>query len=318
MRSRNIKQGFFTNEGLAGLDLRTRLVFIGLWLLADRCGRLEDRPKRIGAELFPYEQVDIGHSLELLSEMTDGNGAFIERYQIGEMRYIQISNFIKHQSPHTRERESEIPAPRASQEKSPEKAMPSPEKAMPSPSDSNVSDSNVSDSLIPDSLIQTPYTPLCSSKSDERVSDQTDLSIITKSKSSPRSKPTQKPSPRGKTKKTKPEEDQKFLVFWTHCHKQVGKKEAAREWQALQQALMKQEIDPDWLFDQIREYTASSTMNGEVLSPAEFLRACRIKGGKQASGMAAAEVSDPPGLVQCRDIVKSAFGKKTIPGREGK
>jgi len=43
MRSRNIKPGFFKNEIIAEMPTETRLLFIGLWLLADREGRLEDR-----------------------------------------------------------------------------------------------------------------------------------------------------------------------------------------------------------------------------------------------------------------------------------
>ena len=46
-RARNIKPGFFKNEFLAEMPCEVRLLFIGLWTLADREGRLEDRPKRI-------------------------------------------------------------------------------------------------------------------------------------------------------------------------------------------------------------------------------------------------------------------------------
>ena len=45
MRARNIKPGFFKNDALAELDFAGRLLFIGLWGIADRAGRLEDRPK---------------------------------------------------------------------------------------------------------------------------------------------------------------------------------------------------------------------------------------------------------------------------------
>ena len=48
-RARNIKPGFFANENLAECDPLARLLFAGLWCLADREGRLEDRPKRIAA-----------------------------------------------------------------------------------------------------------------------------------------------------------------------------------------------------------------------------------------------------------------------------
>ncbi len=64
MRARNIKPGFFKNEHLGTADPIVALLFEGLWLLADRDGRLEDRPLRIKAEIFPYrEGLDINGSL---------------------------------------------------------------------------------------------------------------------------------------------------------------------------------------------------------------------------------------------------------------
>ncbi|MDI9733891.1 hypothetical protein QM259_16735 [Acinetobacter baumannii] len=46
-RSRNIKPSFFMNEDIIELPFEARLLFIGLWILADREGRLENRPKKI-------------------------------------------------------------------------------------------------------------------------------------------------------------------------------------------------------------------------------------------------------------------------------
>lgn len=108
-RMRTIKPGFFTNDALAELDPFARLLFIGLWTLADREGRLEDRPKRIKAELFPYDDVDADALL------TDLAGAgFILRYEVAASgRFIQILNFARHQRPHSREAASEFPGPRA-------------------------------------------------------------------------------------------------------------------------------------------------------------------------------------------------------------
>ena len=44
------------NEELADLDPIARLLFIYLWMLADREGRLEDRPKRIAGRALPYDR----------------------------------------------------------------------------------------------------------------------------------------------------------------------------------------------------------------------------------------------------------------------
>lgn len=103
-RARNIKPGFFRNEELAECTYPARLLFIGLWTLADREGRLEDRPKRIRAELLAFDSIEVEPLLEELVAH-----AFIERYQVGPLRIIQVLTFTKHQSPHFREPPSTLP-----------------------------------------------------------------------------------------------------------------------------------------------------------------------------------------------------------------
>lgn len=105
-RARNIKPGFFSNDELAEVSPLGRLLFIALWTMADRAGRLEDRPKRIKVEALPYDDCD---AESLLSELAERD--FILRYARGGRRYIQIVNFSKHQNPHVREPESDIPGP---------------------------------------------------------------------------------------------------------------------------------------------------------------------------------------------------------------
>lgn len=106
MRARNIKPGFFKNEILAECSPMARLLYIGLWCMADREGRLELRPKRIKAELFPYENCKIESLLEELRK-----GGFIIAYKISDVLYLTIPTFPQHQSPHIKEAESTIPAP---------------------------------------------------------------------------------------------------------------------------------------------------------------------------------------------------------------
>ena len=105
-RARNIKPGFFKNEVLASLDAKDRLMFIGLWTLADKAGRLEDRPKRIKAEIFPYEDHDCEAGLSHLADY-----GFIIRYSADGGNFIQIPTWNKHQRPHHQEVPSEIPPP---------------------------------------------------------------------------------------------------------------------------------------------------------------------------------------------------------------
>lgn len=101
-RIRTIKPSLFMNERLAELPMAARFAYIGLFTIADREGRLEDRPKRIKAELLPYDSVNMNDLLERLQ-----SAGFIIRYtasggtstesEFGEMKVIQVVNFTKHQ-----------------------------------------------------------------------------------------------------------------------------------------------------------------------------------------------------------------------------
>lgn len=104
-RSRNIKPSVMDNEELAELPALTRLLFIFLWMLADREGRLEDRPKRIAAQALAYDRsADVGAMLDDLHK-----AGFITRYVAHGIACIQINQFAKHQTPHIREAESTLP-----------------------------------------------------------------------------------------------------------------------------------------------------------------------------------------------------------------
>ncbi len=105
-RARNLKPGFFKNEELAECSPWCRLCFAGLWTLADREGRLEDRPKRIKAELFPFDAFDVNPLLDELAER-----GFILRYEADGDRFIQVLQFRKHQAPHYSEKPSVIKPP---------------------------------------------------------------------------------------------------------------------------------------------------------------------------------------------------------------
>jgi hypothetical protein len=108
MRSRNIKPGFFKNDALAELSPLARILFAGLWCMADREGRLADRPKRIRGEVLPYDDCDVDGLLDELHE-----AGFIVRYVSPETPAIAIPEFTKHQNPHIREAPSRITPPTA-------------------------------------------------------------------------------------------------------------------------------------------------------------------------------------------------------------
>lgn len=108
-RARSIKPGIFKNELLGTADPIYTLAFVGLWMLADRDGRLEDRPVRIKGEVFPYRDVDVDSCLRWLAAHD-----FIKRYERGGRKCICICKFGEHQRPHPNEPASRLPAPQGS------------------------------------------------------------------------------------------------------------------------------------------------------------------------------------------------------------
>lgn len=159
-RARNIKPGFFKNEDLAEIEPLGRLLFAGLWTIADREGRLEDRPKRIKAELLPYDDCDTDNLLEALHSR-----GFILRYMAEGERFIAITAFDKHQNPHRNESDSVIPCPDiygTDTDHGPKDFVPRtealPEKDSTAPADSLFSDSLISESLSKH-IVADPATP---------------------------------------------------------------------------------------------------------------------------------------------------------------
>jgi hypothetical protein len=159
MRSRNIKPAFFKNDLLAELDHAARLLFIGLWCLADRNGLVEYRARRIRAEVFPYEpEIDVDGYITVISRL-----GFIRVLTDGNNDWILIENFSKHQNPHHTEK-TKLPDPKSLKEKgSSEVPDTSPLSNVMNPADSLL--------LIPDScsIEQTEEKPK-SSRRGERIS----------------------------------------------------------------------------------------------------------------------------------------------------
>lgn len=147
-RSRNIKPAFFKNYELADLGPVTQLLFAGLWCLADREGRLEDKPRLIKAELFPYYECDVNGELTELERL-----GFVRRYSVGDVAVVEVMNFKKHQTPHNTEKASLLPAFDPQTCCKPAPALDNGELTV-NPRKHN--DGKTPDSLIPDSLNLIP------------------------------------------------------------------------------------------------------------------------------------------------------------------
>jgi len=219
-RARNIKPSFFTNENLVELPLEDRLLFIGLWTMADRSGRMEDRPKRIKITLFPADNIDVDESLQRLQE-----AGFLERYQIDGRKYIQIWKFEKHQNPHKNEAHSSIPAPEgygASTVQAPYKHG-----------------AAHADSLIPDSLIPESSSKRAANASDMQTQCERNASASNKHANASKSNttasrftpPTKEEVSEYCKQRRSPVDAQRFVDFYAAKGWMIGKNKM-RDWKA--------------------------------------------------------------------------------------
>lgn len=104
-RARNIKPSFFTNPDLAELPDQAKLLFIGLWMLCDCQGKMLYDPRRIRAEIFPY---DMHLDCTGLVRCLHGAG-FVRLYSVEGKVYLWIPTFTKHQHTHIKEKPHGFP-----------------------------------------------------------------------------------------------------------------------------------------------------------------------------------------------------------------
>lgn len=107
MRRRELSPSFFTSEQVSSCSIPSRLLFAGLWCLADREGRLTDDPWRIRLAVFPTDRVNVD---ALLDELVGHQ--LIVRYSTdtGD-RLLAVPTFPKWQHVHPHEMKSALPAP---------------------------------------------------------------------------------------------------------------------------------------------------------------------------------------------------------------
>ena len=123
MRIRTIKPEFWSSEDIAALDYFDRLVFIGLWSMADDEGRLQGDARLIRSQLFPIDDHIGESSVRTHGALTEdslsihdtlmhlSNGGQITLYEGCNGRtYIQVTNFTEHQRIN-RPTASKYPAP---------------------------------------------------------------------------------------------------------------------------------------------------------------------------------------------------------------
>jgi|GEM_PF-1873881 len=109
-RIRTIKPEIALHEGLYDLEAETGLPIRFAWAVlpchCDREGRFEWRPRRLGAQILPYDTVDFSRVLDAL--WTRG---FLVRYAVAGREYGCIPSFGRHQVVNNRESASTTPSP---------------------------------------------------------------------------------------------------------------------------------------------------------------------------------------------------------------
>jgi hypothetical protein len=103
-RVRYLKPEFFDSTTVASVSFPARLLFAGLWTLADREGRLALEPRRIKARIFPYDDVVIE---TLFDELLDKHLAVA--YEAEGRLCLWLPGFLEHQRPHPNEAKSTLP-----------------------------------------------------------------------------------------------------------------------------------------------------------------------------------------------------------------
>lgn len=107
-RARNIKPGFFESEDPARVGFPQRLLWIALWTLADRSGRLERRPVMFKKYAFGYDSVTLADVEGWIGDLIEAK--LLLPYSVEGRDYLEVSNFSKHQHPHPKEPISTIPS----------------------------------------------------------------------------------------------------------------------------------------------------------------------------------------------------------------
>lgn len=103
-RIRSVKPEFFLSERVASVSIPARLFFIGLFCHIDRDGRAEWSPRRMKAQIFPYDDADT-HAL--MVELVDAG--LVRVYRVGDGWVCDLPGFAEHQRPHPKEAASVLP-----------------------------------------------------------------------------------------------------------------------------------------------------------------------------------------------------------------
>jgi hypothetical protein len=126
-RMRSLKPEFFADEELGTLATRDeRLLYSGLWGLADEFSRLRGNPVYIRGQIFPYDEDLTDADVDAMLSTLEKLGKLV-RYKVGASNYLWLCNLAKHQ--------------RLDSDKVPSRLPPPPSERVPDVEDGNFPDS---------------------------------------------------------------------------------------------------------------------------------------------------------------------------------
>lgn len=105
MKIRSIHPDFFSDARICEMSMAARLLFQGLWLIADDYGRGRWLPKKIEGMVFPRDHIDVD---SLLNEIIKHE--MIRLYTDGTEDFYEVRNWERYQSPKYRAKTT-IPDP---------------------------------------------------------------------------------------------------------------------------------------------------------------------------------------------------------------
>jgi hypothetical protein len=112
-RIRSIKPEFWDDRKLARLARRdARLLYIGLWNLADEWGRLNGDPQWIKGQIYPYDDdIDADYVSKLLAELENPQLSAVMAYEASGDPYLYLPKLGRHQRLEPEKVKSRLPGP---------------------------------------------------------------------------------------------------------------------------------------------------------------------------------------------------------------
>ena len=158
-RMRSVKPEFWTDEDLADLRRDARLLYLGLWNIADEHARLRGDPRYVKGQIFPYDDDLPPEAIGgLLSELASAGKVL--RYKVAGRSYLFLPNLAKHQRLEAEKVPSRLPGP--------DESEPDPDEPVPRTDEP---------AEEPDRSDRSGSPPAATDRTDESARDADELSL---------------------------------------------------------------------------------------------------------------------------------------------